>query len=197
MKNKREKNQRFFHPNFLRKNRKGTDKMLSMYWFVVLIIVAAGIFAMVYNFYAAPYDVRETEANILTNKVADCISSGGRIDSEFFKEGGFSEEIKESFLEKCSLNFEVEDELGWREKPQYFFEVEFYEIGESENSVFDFYEGNIDYKLNCFIKKKNDKDYEKMPKCVERRFYALGENDEQYLIKILSGIGKLEKNVKL
>lgn len=177
-------------------NKRGTDKMLSMYWFVVLIIIAAGIFAMVYNFYGSPYDVREIEVNILTNKVADCISRGGRIDSDFFNEEGFSEEIKENFLEKCSFNLEVENEYNWREKPQYFFEIEVYGVNDLQNSVFDFYKGNLDYKVNCFIKKKNDKDYEKMPKCVERRIYALGENDEQYLIKILSGVGKLEKNVK-
>ena len=178
-------------------NKRGAEKYLSMYWFVVLIIVAAGIFAMVYNFYGSPYDVRETEANILTNKIADCISRGGKIDSEFFSEEGFNEGIKENFLEKCSLVLEVEDEYDWKEEFQYFFEVEFYSIEDLENSVLNFYEGNLNYKSNCFIKKKNDKDYEKMPKCVERRFYALGENNEQYLIKILSGVGKLEKNVKL
>ena len=31
-------------------NKKGTDKILSIYWFVVLTLVAGGIFAMVYVF---------------------------------------------------------------------------------------------------------------------------------------------------
>ena len=45
---------------------------------------------MVYNFYSSPYDVRDTEADILTNKIADCISQKGKIDSEFFYEGSFN-----------------------------------------------------------------------------------------------------------
>ncbi len=50
------------------KNKRG-DKILSLYWFAVLIIVAGGIFGMVYVFYGSPYDVREIEANVLLNKI--------------------------------------------------------------------------------------------------------------------------------
>lgn len=176
-------------------NKRGADKILSMYWFAILIIVAGGVFAMVYNFYSSPYDVRETEADMLTNKGADCISQNGKIDSEFFYEGSFNENISNIFLEKCSFNFETETEYNWDEVPQYFFEVEFYIVDDLENPFFSFYEGNLNYKNDCFITDKKGEEYEKLAKCIERRFYSLG-NDEQYLIKILSAVGKIEKNVK-
>mgnify|MGYP001565168578 CR=1 FL=1 len=40
------------------------------------------------------------------------------------------------------------------------------------------------------------REYNKLAKCTERRFYALNEGGKQYLIKILSVIGKSEKNVR-
>ena len=41
-------------------NRRG-EKYLSVYWFVILAIVAGGIIAMVFVFYGKPYDIREIE----------------------------------------------------------------------------------------------------------------------------------------
>jgi len=61
------------------KNKRGAEKVLSVYWFVILLLVAGGVFAMVYNFYHHPYDVREIEANLMINTVADCVSTGGKI----------------------------------------------------------------------------------------------------------------------
>ena len=56
-------------------NNKRGDKILSIYWFAILLIIAGGIFGMVYVFYGTPYDVREIETRVLTNQIADCISS--------------------------------------------------------------------------------------------------------------------------
>ena len=60
-------------------NCKG-NKILSVYWFAILIIVAVGIVAMVVVFYGKPYDVRKIEGEILINKIADCLSdSDGKL----------------------------------------------------------------------------------------------------------------------
>jgi hypothetical protein len=177
-------------------NKKGTDKMLSMYWFVVLTLIAGGIFAMVYSFYGAPYDVRNIESRIFAEKISDCISRNGIIDSEFFVEGKFNQSMDGNFSNKCNFNFKVEDEYGEKNEIQYFYEVEFYTLENTENPKFSLHDGNSNWKADCFIKKENDKNYVKLVKCTERRFYALNEEGSQYLIKILSVIGKSEKNVK-
>ncbi len=177
-------------------NKLGTDKILSMYWFIILTLVAGGIFAMVYNFYGAPYDVRNIESEILAEKIADCISRGAIIDSEFFVEGAFNTEISEVFMEKCNFNFKVEGGYGDNKEIQYFYEVEFYTPEDVANPKFGFYGGNNNWKSDCFIKKENNKEYAKLAKCTEKRFYALSEEGNQYLIKILSAIGKSEKNVR-
>lgn len=181
--------------NFLNKIRfgkKGTDKMLSIYWFAILFLVAGGIFAMVYVFYSHPYDVRNIEADILNNKVADCISREGKINLDL-------ESIEETdFLKLCNLNFNVEDEFEWKKQGQYYLEVNFYTLEDTSNSLFNIEEGNKNLFSSCELQKENNKEYNKLAKCVEKRFYSVDSKnkDKQYLIKILSVVRKAEKNVK-
>jgi hypothetical protein len=77
-------------------NSKG-EKYLSVYWFAVLVIVAGGIVLIVMAFYGKPLDVREVEANILINKVVDCISEGSGMRDDL---------SSENFLQECHLNFD-------------------------------------------------------------------------------------------
>jgi hypothetical protein len=179
-----------------KKDKKGTDKILSIYWFVVLTLISGGIFAMVYTFYGPPYDVRGIESEILAERIADCISTKGIISADFFTGEGFNPGVGNTFSNKCNFNFNVEEGYGEREEIQYFYKVEFYTPASLANPSFSFQDGNGNWESECFIKKENNKDYARLAKCTERRFYALSRGGEQYLIKILSVIGKSEKNVK-
>jgi len=123
-------------------DKKGTDKILAVYWFAILIIVVTGIFAMVYIFYNHPYDTREIEAGILANNVADCISEQGKIKSDLVSKNKFNENFKNNFLENCHLNFKVEDEFNWQEQGQYYFKINFYTPKDFLNSIFNIEEGN-------------------------------------------------------
>ena len=172
-------------------NKKGGGKIITMYWFVILIIVAGGIFAMVYSFYNYPYDVRELEGEIMINHIADCLSSQGNLTSELFNEEGFSQNFSKDFLENCHLNFEVEE--SWEKEPQYYFRVNFYNAANLENSVFEISKG--DNKLIADWNIQEEKEYKRTAKGVEDSFFSFnGEN--LYLIKILTIIKKAEKNVK-
>jgi hypothetical protein len=174
-------------------NKIGADKMISVYWFAILLLVAGGIFAMVYAFYQHPYDVRELEADIMINKIADCLSNKGELNSELVKQGEFNENFKTDFLSICNLNFNVEDEYSW-EDDQYYVEINFYIVGDTENSVFEISKGNNKWISSCETQK--EKEYNLLAKCVEKRFYSLDENENQYLIKILSVVRKTEKNAR-
>ncbi len=176
------------------KNKRGTDKILSIYWFVVLTLIAGGVFAMVYVFYGPPYDVREIESDIFAQRIADCLSRKGTLNHNLFVEEGFNTEIGNTFSGDCNFNFEVEE--GYGEEIQYFYRVEFYNVRDLENPAFSFYDGNNNWEMDCYIKKENNKEYRKLAKCTEKRLYALDEDENQYLIKILSVIGKSEKNAK-
>ena len=175
--------------------KKGGSKIIALYWFVILMIVAGGIFAMVYSFYNYPYDVRELEAEIMINKIADCLSNclstNCELNSELFDEEEFSESYRNSFLDKCSINFNVEESFA--EEPQYYFKIDFYKSEDLESSVFNIPKGNSNLVASCEI--QEEEEYKREAKCVEDGFFSFNGED-LYLIKILTIIKKTEKNVK-
>ena len=175
-------------------DKKGTDKILSIYWFAILIIIAGGIFAIISMFHSSPYDVREIEANLLANKVAECLSTQGKISSlKILDTSGDFLLTEANILEICHLNFVVEDELGFKKNPQYYLGLTIFKVSDVTTPVLDISKGNINYKADCQI--QENKEYERLVKCVDRGLYAVGQG-EQYLIKISSIIRKTEKNVK-
>ena len=163
-------------------NRKGAEKILSIYWFLILTVVAGGIFAMVYAFYNHPYDVRELEADIMISKMADCISEGGKIKENRLNDENF----KNTFLNECGFNFDGGETM------QYYLEVDFYTLNNKDESLFSLAEGNENWIADCEL----EKEYGRTAECVEKRFYAVGQDNNQYLIKILAIIGKTKENVK-
>ena len=181
----------------IKKNKKADSKLISVYWFAILVIVAGGIVAMVFLFYGPAYDVREIESTILAENVANCVAPSGKIHSELFDgvHGVFLEQFKDTFMERCSLDFEIQD--NW-EVPQYYVEVEFYNEMEDLDSVFTLVGGNPNWKGDCFLKEGNKKSDEKLVFCVEKKFYAStdsgGAKDKWYFVKITSMVRKTEKN---
>lgn len=183
-------------------NKKGGNKILTLYWFVILLIVAGGIFAMVYAFYHHPYDVRELEGEVMINQIADCLSTAGNLTSDLFDDQGFSSEFSENFLENCHLtfnveevwqkNFDVEEEV-WKEEPQYYLQVNFYKAENLQNSLFEISKGNLNLIADWNI--QEEKEYKRTARGVEKSFFSLHE-EETYLIKILTIVKKAEKNVK-
>ena len=128
------------------KNKKG-DKIISVYWFAILFIVAAAIVYMAALFYGAPYDARGIESDILTNQIADCLSQGGYLKESI----SWDDNFKDKFLEECNLNFDVEDTYGWGAQEQYYVEVGLYEFNQDledgiGGEIFSFVEGNVNLK---------------------------------------------------
>jgi len=158
-------------------NKLGADKVLSVYWFAILFIVAGGIVYMVAVFYGAPYDVREVEANLLINQVADCVATGGTLN------GNLNKLVDEpTLLQICKINFKVEDEFSWKED-QFYVKISSGDF-EKTSGVIEKVFGNSDLETNCNLGKT-------MPKCVERNFYV----SDGKVIKIKVGIKKVNKNV--
>jgi hypothetical protein len=182
---------KIFHYNFFPKNCKGTDKIISVYWFFVLFIVASAVVYMVVIFYGDPYDVREIESNLLLNAVADCVSEAGEINDLIIGDEGVLLD-KSNFFEKCNINFDVEDYSGWTSSSEYFVEVNFLDFV-SGNPIKQISLGNLGLSEYCegvYGDSKNN------PVCVEKEFYSLDKQGKSYTIKIMSGVRKTEKNVK-
>src|SRR3989338_770987 len=64
-------------------DKRGDERVLSIYWFIMFIIVAVAVVSGVARFYGAPMDVRIVEAELLADKVIDCVSIQGKLDSGF------------------------------------------------------------------------------------------------------------------
>ncbi len=147
-----------------RLNKKG-DKIISVYWFAILFIVAGAVVYMAIIFYGQPKNVREIEANVLINHIADCLAQGG-----YLKQGVLDEGFEENFLEECNLNFNVEDIYDWKKQEQYYLEAGIYEFDENTldglgDKIFDVAEGNENLKTMWQItgssvsEKKTNKEY--------------------------------------
>lgn len=159
-------------------NKKAMEKVISVYWFAILIIVAGGVFAMVSNFYNHPVDVRELEANIMINKLADCLAKGGKINPDFLTH---CEDF--DIIDNCGLNF---DNINKENAGEYYVEIKV----DGCPLVFG---GNKNWLASCEVQK--DEEHAKLPKCVKRGFYAL-DGDAKKFIEILSAINKVKDNVK-
>ncbi|MEK6906748.1 MAG: hypothetical protein AABW81_03940 [Nanoarchaeota archaeon] len=85
------------------KNKRGGEKIISIWEFFVLGVVGLGIVAGVWIFYSSNADVRVTESGILYNKIVDCLIQQGYLnenifmkDFDFFKECKLSREVLNS-----------------------------------------------------------------------------------------------------
>lgn len=167
-----------------RNRKKGAEKIMSVYWFAILFIVAAAIVYMVAAFYGKPYDVRNTEAELLADKIADCVSYAG-----YMRDGVMTQDFKTNLLQNCNITFNVEDQFGWKQQEQYFLEIDFYDFGSYPGqSVFNASAGNSNLKDLCSLNGG------KLPLCLSRQMYVIDKQGKQYIVNIFTIIGKVEKN---
>lgn len=171
------------------KNKKGAEKIMSVYWFAILVLIAGGVFVMVSTFHNSPYDIRELEAEIMINQVSDCVSQGGKLNEKLISDSNFNKEFK--ILEECHLNFNTEFE----NEIQYYLEINFYNFNDFEDPIYKISsERGVELKADCEIQK--EKEYGTISKCVEKTFYSLDRDQNQIFVKILSIVRKTDKNAK-
>jgi hypothetical protein len=162
-------------------SKKGSDKIISVYWFAILFIVAGAIVYVVSIFYGQPYDVRSTEAEILIDKVADRLSSEGYLIDDWKTLND------DNFLERSRLTFSTEDDFGWN-ADQHYLEIEISEFGNTANALKEISVGNENLKTFC------TSSGESLPHCLQRSFYVLDREYNSYEVNILSIVRKTEKN---
>ncbi len=163
----------------LKNNR--AEKLLSIYWFLILFIVAAGISYMVIDFYGDPYDVRSSEADILLVKIANCFSQGGYLVEDY---------ASLSLAENCNLNFETPDHLDWEFVGQYYAEIVITDF-ETSALLFKDVMGEPLWRIGCLSKSTRSD-----PACNVQTFYSLTKDGGGVEVEITSIVRKTEKNVK-
>jgi len=136
-------------------NKRGGEKIMSIWWFAVLAIVGATIIVGVAMVYSADVDTRNFESAILAERVSDCIVNDGVLDSLIVEDGG-----KFDFFEECGL-----DKTFFEQSSKLYFKVT---IKNSSGGVLfgPFGEGTASLEKDCLVTKKIlARNY---PKCISR-----------------------------
>lgn len=178
----------------LKKNKKATDKILSVYWFVILVIVAGAVVAMVSSFYNYPYDVRAIESDLLMNKAFKCISDNGKLAKNLFNEQ--NEFVKDFLiLDECQINFDSEFDSS-EKRGEYYLKINIIDAL-SKEKIFNLSKGNINFEADCNIPEESG-EYNKLVFCNDKSAYLLSpfSKDKIYEVNVLVAIAKTMKNVK-
>lgn len=150
-------------------NKKG-EKLLSIWWFFVIAVVGAGITAGVLIYYSASVDMRGAEAELLSEKIFDCV-----VEEGFLIEGL----LEESFdvFEECKLKEEVFEDGSF-----FYFHIRIFDEAGDLIKVFDesgdlvreeIKEGDVSFEDDCEIQEE-DEEGKKVrakyyPKCVRKK----------------------------
>ncbi|MBI2124907.1 hypothetical protein HYT92_03895 [Candidatus Pacearchaeota archaeon] len=171
------------------KEKKAGEKVLSIWWFFVLAFVGVSVVAAVSMFYSADVDVKEIEAGILADRVADCIVQNGYLSSSFvggnfkLKDCGLSEDMIEN-SQNFYIGISAYDFSSCNEKAECTMKID----------KLNFSAGMSTIPENCRIKEAEEKKggkAEHFPRCSEKSFIVLNRHDraipEKLVLKIEAG----------
>lgn len=135
---------------------RGIGKIMSIWWFTLIFLVAGTIIYMVLIYYGSPYNVQGTESEILGDQVENCLVSQGYLNPAVF-----TSDFKKNFLSDCHLNFSVENVYDWKSLQQYYVEVNIYKFDQNNpgllgDQLLNLQKGNINIKTAWnFLANKN------------------------------------------
>ncbi len=156
-------------------NKKADEKILSIYLFIIYIIVGVGIVSGVIIFKDSDLDVREIEAGILTDKVIDCLVEQGKLRTDF--------DVDFDLMGECDFNFE-DNTKKYDGEERYAVKVESFDF-DSGGLKEEVKAGKTDLLTYCGL------EGDKIPKCNLKELYIL-KGDEKILLKVNSVVGKVE-----
>ncbi|MEK6935379.1 MAG: hypothetical protein AABW67_01190 [Nanoarchaeota archaeon] len=150
------------------KSKKG-EKLLSIWWFFVLGVIAGGMVIGVLIYSSADVDIKEIEAGILAERISICL-----IDNGYLKENILEKEF--NVFDFCNLNKTV-----FEKGSNFYFNISIYDSG---SLIFNLTEGSYSFENECSIQEKVEaKDF---PKCSQQQDSAL-LNGKNIQVIILAG----------
>jgi len=158
------------------KNKRAGEEIYSLVWFSVWIVVWLVVIIGVLKFYSLNIDVKQVEADILSEKILDCINENGVLIDDFFKED-FGEL---GIFNKCGLNQEIM-------KEDFYFKIV---LDTTPKKIIS--GGNPGFEAMCGQKGEN------VPKCVPKKeniLYDDGTGAKPIKIEVLTASNQKGKNV--
>lgn len=136
-------------------SNKAETKLLAIWWFLVLIIVSAGIILGTSFFRADKIDVRQAEASIMVEKLSSCLVSNGHINQQM---------ISSQIFDSCYLNEKIVNASSI-----YLGRIRVYDSSNKLIKEYSF--GNNALEANCKIGEVVANS-QKFPRCSEKTFFA-------------------------
>lgn len=174
-------------------NKKGGEKLLSVWWFFVLAIVGVGVSAGVLIYHSADVDIREIEAEILYEKILNCITEQGFLIEEALKED-FN---VSDFFEECELNEEI-----FEEESIFYFNIQI--LDESENLIKEIRGGDFSFEKDCKIQEEDEEgkkiEAKYYPRCVREKETILYYEDNEIkeaTLEILTASNQVGRKISL
>ena len=169
-------------------NKKADGKLLSIWWFFVLVIVLVGIVISIAAFNSGDINSKKIEADILVSRVIDCVVDNGYIKQEL---------LGESIFEQCDLSKEIIEDSGL-----YSLDFELYKYGDCdfaevedkivcENPIKETQAnfGVHGFKVLCFQEGKH------YPECSEKYIFVSDRDGQKYIFYIIGGSNQMIKTV--
>jgi hypothetical protein len=148
----------------IKMNKIGDEKILSIWWFVCLILIGSAILIVLMNHFGTTVDTRSKDVMMLQEKIMDCIVENG-----YFKQNIPSKDYFE-FLNFCNLN-----ENQFKDDGVFLFNLTIYNSSKKVNSTH--VGGHIAYQQDCkVIAGKKAANY---PYCIESMEQVIYFNKEQ------------------
>ncbi|MFA7708309.1 MAG: hypothetical protein WCX73_05150 [Candidatus Pacearchaeota archaeon] len=135
------------------KNKKA-EKLLSIWWFFVLAIIAGGIVIGVLIYSSSDVDINEAEARVLSERISNCL-----VDNGHLKLGVFESDF--DIFDFCNLNQEV-----FEENTNFYFNISVYD---SKSLIFNLFKGSSSFEKDCRIGMTKDVEAEYFPGCSEKQ----------------------------
>lgn len=158
-------------------NKRAGEKLLSMWWFIVLAFVGAAIVIGVFIFYSANVDVRGVEASLLSDKILSCLSNNG-----YLNENALRSDF--NIFQECRIN-----EALFRGDSSFYFLINFYdESGKKLREQIE--KGTVSFREDCGITMDEKVQAPGWPKCVENSkemLYFENTQIKKIKIEILAG----------
>ncbi|MAG79007.1 hypothetical protein CMI40_01380 [Candidatus Pacearchaeota archaeon] len=173
--------------NKIIKDKRGGEKLFSIWWFFVLAIVGGAISIGVLMYYSADIDVREIEADILNKKIVDCIVDKGFLIEEIYKDNF-------DIYEKCKLNKDLIEGNNFYFKIQIFNELK--EIISTINQPI--LGGNPSFERDCkFTEKVKAEHYLKCIAKKENILYYKNNKLKKGVIEIITASNQKGKEISI
>ena len=171
-------------------NKKADERLLSIYLFIIYIIVSIGVISGVLVFYGAGLDIREIEADILSEKIIDCLVDEGELVDEVLEDDFSLQEFCRIELNDNTKTYVGEEQIGIEVKIFDFnscFKDEEKRINCADNLREKIEIGRKDLFGFCGLEGK------KLSKCSEKYIYVL-HNENKIMLKVLGVVRRIEKN---